>query len=482
MRHFFECAASPEAIQGRTRIQMTCGTGQTLVFAMILSEDLRRNPGGRYVLFVPWRDMLDQVAADLRGFGLQVGLIGDDELRRRRQVDPHVEVIVCTFSSAYLLVGQQFRIKLIDEAHHLDRADYKIKFSRIIRTCIIAMWAAEFSATFQEDKSPPTLQYDLDTAVGDGLVAELVLNVVLLPSPRGDSSTGWSKGLWPADDIARLAAEQRREWAPMLLVYGTSRAAAAGAEALRARGLGAEWLHKKTESSKRDATKAALRGAVIEAICVAGLFTEGTLIGELRTVILVEQNMNSTRIKQVSMRPLCKHGSKIAGNFVVPMSSQASKEDTKALRLVLRPLAELSPQFEQSVRGQRPGPWLRVLGGAGGPVEEAEVLGRLAACLEEEDKPKPVKATRPAPDAGQERALDWLARCRRLQSWADQRVAKQGAEQPRLPRVNSSDVEERSLAVWLAAQRRQHRKGALTEEQVTELEQLQGLPPPLGEK
>eukprot|EP00913_Durusdinium_trenchii_P024821 g23296.t2 len=74
------------------------------------------HPGGHHVIFVPWRDLARQTAAELERLGVKSCIIGDG----CTELDWSAPVIVCVYASAYRLRGNTFRIKIVDEAHHLE--------------------------------------------------------------------------------------------------------------------------------------------------------------------------------------------------------------------------------------------------------------------------------------------------------------------------------------------------------------------------
>lgn len=92
------------------------------------------------MIFVPWRQLALQTFQKLLSCGLRCGMLGDGQ----SACDPTASVVVCVYNSAVRLQGQHFRVKIVDEAHHLNGGFQ----TQVLRYSITAELEAEFTATF----------------------------------------------------------------------------------------------------------------------------------------------------------------------------------------------------------------------------------------------------------------------------------------------------------------------------------------------
>lgn len=460
VKHFFDHAQASG--QHPLRIQMACGTGQTLVYGMIISRDLEAHPYGRHVIFVPWCDLARQTAVQLEAFDLQVGVVGDGTT----EVDLHARVLVCVYASAHRLQGQFFRTKIVDEAHHLSDAN-SLVYRQVIRQRVGAHLTADFSATFKGHNAT-TYNLNLDSAIKQGHVSDFVLTAAFF-SPGADSVTR----------TIQLVAQRRAMWAPLLLVCSRLDQASRCATELTKLGVNAAIIDGNTPTSKREAAKEALRSGALQALCVVNVLNEGTSISELRTVVLTDKRLSQVGLQQVAMRLLGKHSSKPAGNLVVPLELEPSMGFDGVLCRLVSSISAISPVFEQRIRA-RESRWLRaILVEDTGVSESAAVdelmFRRLHTCLtarfparhgKEHLKGQFRHAGQKPPEKGMQLA-EWHAGCKSLGEWVEQHRC--------LPHNGSTIVEEQFLHAWLLALQKRYSKGLLTERQISALVVIPGM-------
>jgi len=110
VQYFFSHAPAASAKGQPLRFHMA--TGRVYVYGMIVSQDLKANPGSRYIVFVPELSNVKPTAAELRTLDLKVGCAGDGSVFLEEDAD----VLVCSYESAKFVQGRQFRIKVVEEA------------------------------------------------------------------------------------------------------------------------------------------------------------------------------------------------------------------------------------------------------------------------------------------------------------------------------------------------------------------------------
>jgi len=523
VEYFFEHVS--EATKGKRplRMQMASGTGKTYVYGMIICRDLRAHPDGQHVIFVPWRDLAWQTAADLKLFGLRVHVIGDGV----RGMPDDTNVVVCIYASACRLQGANFRIKIVDEAHHMGNAAMANSHANLIRNNICAQMEADFTATFHDQRNID-FTYDHDVASEQGYVSDFQITAAFLSSVENIAH------------IATLVAQHCPEWAPMLMVFNRRARAERCAAELAQRGVAAQYIDGKATRNTRVAVKEALRSGTLKVVCVVGLFNEGTSINELRTVFFADMRQSQVNLKQTAMRVTRKHADKSMGNLVVPLVDDEGAEED--LRVLVRSLSAMSPRLKHRIR-ERKTDWFRCVkvdhasdmatGSSSGScssgnqklfmlrmfdrfgkclessasssfanhVEELRVWirqhqklplqnssdpleGPLAAWMQHlrskmrslsEGQLVKLRGVSPLVEQWVKDCLDFAAQCRSLKQWKDhfrRTKAWVAAHNGELPRQGAADEEERDLANWLNMLQKLHRKGDLHEPLLEELRNL----------
>ncbi|CAJ1447515.1 unnamed protein product, partial [Effrenium voratum] len=128
---------------------------------------------------------------------------------------------VCVYASAHLLRGRSFRIKIVDEAHHIEMKG-KSGYSGIIKHGISSELAAHFTATFYLSDQID-FRYDLERALDEGHVCDFMITV-----PVGNTQDIEAMGEWIRTNRERLT--------PMLVVSNRVKRARECAEKLNSLG------------------------------------------------------------------------------------------------------------------------------------------------------------------------------------------------------------------------------------------------------
>ena len=95
-----------------TRIQMACGSGKTRLQAEII-----RYFGGRSIVLVPTRELMQQTNQMLFEYGVPNAKVGTDYTKN---IDMTAATYVCVYNSAWRLSEIAFDTVIIDEAHHAE--------------------------------------------------------------------------------------------------------------------------------------------------------------------------------------------------------------------------------------------------------------------------------------------------------------------------------------------------------------------------
>ncbi|CAK9091824.1 unnamed protein product, partial [Durusdinium trenchii] len=269
-----------------------------------------RNPDGRHVIFVPWRDLARQTAAELARFQIKSCIVGDGFTA----VDPYANVVVCVYASAHHLRGHNFRIKIVDEAHHLEMK-HSSGYTGIIKHRISSELAAHFTATFYLPQNID-FRYDLDKAIQEGHVCDFMITV-----PVGDTHNMESMG--------RFILENRKRLTPVLVALNRVQRAKKFAEVLCKFGLSAKAIDGGLNHTVRHGIKKDLQSGKLDAVSVVNIFNEGTSISELKSVVFMDKRQSAINVKQLAMRVTRLHNTKPFANVVLPLCDRSFDRDVR---------------------------------------------------------------------------------------------------------------------------------------------------------
>eukprot|EP00929_Paragymnodinium_shiwhaense_P033370 TRINITY_DN18329_c0_g1_i3.p1 TRINITY_DN18329_c0_g1~~TRINITY_DN18329_c0_g1_i3.p1 ORF type:complete len:1619 (+),score=391.10 TRINITY_DN18329_c0_g1_i3:78-4934(+) len=426
------------------RFTLTCGTGKTFIYGLIIQRDLQQFPGGKHVVFVPWRDLARQTEREFRAFGFRSCVLGDGT----NEVGD-CDVVVCVYASArrLLLSGLDFRIKLIDEAHHVTDSELAGYAKHI--DVIPAQYCGIFSATFRS-KDHIEFEYGLDQAVEERFIADINLTFPVLP---GNESRVMR--------IAKIAAQHAWQWSPMFVVFNNRAHGLACADAMTAMGAPAAFLDSNTKRFDRERLKDKLRTGELKALAIVGLFNEGTSINELRTVIFGAMRWSPVNAQQLALRVTRLHsikqqGDRIYGNVVLPVLDGWTDE---SFQMVTRAVLNMSNTLRRRVK-DRCSRHVSILGSHGGRASFGDLrdaFDALEPCLVEKPRQTDIFAK-------------WVEKL--------ENFVQQTGRLPQEKRSQAdSDDEEQALCRWLSRQRIRFMDGSLSESSVSMLEKVPCMPP-----
>lgn len=440
--YFFQNAGQAAEQRRPLRFQMACSTGKTFTYGMIIAQDHQTHPDARYVVFVPWRDLGKQTKRELEAFKLSVCLIGDGQ----SDIDPAAIVVVCVYASAHYLRGLQFRIKIVDEAHHLESPVLR-GYTDCIRRDVFGTMAVDFSATFHQS-SCIDFSYDFDQAVREGYVCDFDVTVALLSG--GDRTAA----------IARHVAKCCNEWAPMFVLFNRKDRATLCVEHLAKCGVSARFVDGTASTAMRRAAIEDLTSGTLKAICLVALFNEGISIDELRTVVFADTRHSRVNLQQVAMRVTRLHASKRLGHVVLALDEESVAGDEE-VRDRVRDLSRISPEFEKRLREQDKD-WFRVEVVDVDATRSQDCARVLMAMMCDRFG----KYLSEGPEEG--RTAVFELKLDGLLTWMRQHGGS-------LPDLRSKDMEERTFARWVNRLRRKHQQAQLDENTLRILKSVDGL-------
>eukprot|EP00927_Polykrikos_kofoidii_P023118 TRINITY_DN21392_c0_g1_i3.p1 TRINITY_DN21392_c0_g1~~TRINITY_DN21392_c0_g1_i3.p1 ORF type:complete len:593 (+),score=86.99 TRINITY_DN21392_c0_g1_i3:119-1897(+) len=170
--YFF--AHAPAASSKGQPLRFHMNSGRTYVYSTIISQDLKSNPGSRYVVFVPDQSSVKQAAAEIRSFELKVACVGDGDVF----LEDDTHVFVCSYESASQLNGHRFRIKVVEEANAAKMKQVRQVYESQVRRGIIAELMVHFAVL--DPNRPRPSRGSSNARKGDGDSAN-----------TNDSENGW---------------------------------------------------------------------------------------------------------------------------------------------------------------------------------------------------------------------------------------------------------------------------------------------------
>ena len=113
-----------ENTKKKFRFQLPCGTGKTFIILFMIKKALEEDSESKFLILCPWICLAQQTYKLLTHFeGMRPDFIGDG----KHTVNKDANVIVCVYNSVDYVKKYKFKYKFIDEAHHLEGKDSKLK-------------------------------------------------------------------------------------------------------------------------------------------------------------------------------------------------------------------------------------------------------------------------------------------------------------------------------------------------------------------
>ena len=145
--------------KNKLNFQLPCGTGKTFIMLYIIKKTLEMNNKDKFIIFCPWIELAKQTYKLFKKFKIKTSFIGDGNVNIKKKT----QVIICVNPSVIYIEDINFKYKFIDEAHHLENEDSKIR-EKINQ--INAEKELNFTATFK-NRDEIDYEYTLTEAIKD---------------------------------------------------------------------------------------------------------------------------------------------------------------------------------------------------------------------------------------------------------------------------------------------------------------------------
>jgi len=150
--------------------------------------------------------------------------------------------------------------------------------------------------------------------VRDGYVCNFQMTCLFSPS--------WWGKLSPLTWVLQNA----NTLSPMMLAFGRKAKAQEASRFMNANGLRTQFVDSYMSRETRERVKAGLEHGSLSAVCIVGVFNEGTSINALRTVVFMDVPYTGIKRKQLAMRTSRLHKTKKIGHVVVVVDEKV-KDD-----------------------------------------------------------------------------------------------------------------------------------------------------------
>lgn len=320
-----------ESKENLLKYQLPCGTGKSFIIYNIILRDLEESEESdeKYIIFVPWIDLAIQMKRDATKIGINCCMIGG----MNKKINDECNVIICVNPSVENIPDWDFKYKFIDEAHHLDNEDSKLR-KKIDEIC--SEKTLELSATFKSDEN---IHYEmtLRDAIELGYLCDYVLHIEYFTS--GDK---WKAML----DMIK----NNIMWTPTFIYFNSTEKAKKFAEDLQGIGLIADFLIGTDNKFKRDAIRTKVENYELHILCLCGMYNEGISINNLATVIFADLRHSEINRIQVAMRASRKHKNKSYFRIVLPIIE--SDFDENDMSDLVNTFFRIDPKLKDSFKNK----------------------------------------------------------------------------------------------------------------------------------
>jgi superfamily II DNA or RNA helicase len=309
--------------------QLPCGTGKTYIILYIIKESLKNNKNSKFVVLCPWVDLAKQTFDLFCKFNIKTSFVGDG----KRTFNKKSNVIVCVNRSIQYIRNVEFKYKFIDEAHHVENEDSKIR--QQINT-IKSEKEINLSATYN-DQYNIDFNYSMEQAIDEGYISDYVINIEHFS--KGDKT----------EELIKLI-KKNVSWAPMFIYFNNTDKCIKFSDLLNDENIKSNYLTGSDTMNKRETIKNGIIDGKIKVLCLCGVYNEGISIDNLQTVIFGDLRHSQINKIQIAMRANRLHNNKPYYRIVMPIvDDDFTNNDIKEL---IRTFAKIDPRIKKAIKNR----------------------------------------------------------------------------------------------------------------------------------
>jgi len=233
----------------KIKCQLPCGCGKTYIMLYTIQQELIKNNELKFIIFIPWLDLARQTLNLYEKFDIKCEFIGNGKTELESN---DYNVIICINPSVIHINKKiNFRYKFIDEAHHLENEESKIK-KKIDK--VKSQKEIHFSATFHKTDDLD-FNYSLRKAIDEKWVSDYVLHFSFFnDGDRMDAMINMLKG--------------KPEYFPIFVYFNSTDRCKTFYEKLKENSISSNYLDTKMKEciEKRSKTRIRIDGLDVEDI------------------------------------------------------------------------------------------------------------------------------------------------------------------------------------------------------------------------
>ena len=311
----------------KVKCQLPCGCGKTFIILYTIQQELKEDKDLKFIIFVPWLDLAEQTMKLCEQFCIGCVVIGNGNTK----IEGDYNVIICINPSVTHIDKKiKFRYKFIDEAHHLENNDSKIK-KKIEK--IRADKEIHFSATFRVINDV-NYNYSLRNAINDGWISDYILHLSFFTDGCR------------MDAMIKMIMD-KTEYFPMFVYFNSTDRCKQFYEKLKNENIRADYLDGNSSCKKRLNIKNRLCSDKLDILSLCGVYNEGVSIDNIKTVMFGDLRHSDINKVQIMMRACRLHKSKPFYRVIIPTNDEdMSGSDMKE---IVQTFCKIDPNMRKAI-------------------------------------------------------------------------------------------------------------------------------------
>ena len=311
----------------KVKCQLPCGCGKTFIILYTIQQELKKDKSLKFIIFVPWLDLADQTLRLCKQYNIDTIFIGDGNTK----IKGDYNIIICTNPSViHIDKNIKFRYKFIDEAHHLESSDSKLK-EKIDK--IKSDKDIHFSATFH-DTSDLHYNYPLRSAIDSGWVSDYVLHFSFFnTASRMDAMLNMLK--------------DKHNYFPMFIYFNSTDRCKEFYDKAKVANINSDYLDDGSSTTKRKDVKSRLMSGKLDVLSLCGVYNEGISIDNIKTVMFGDLRYSDINKVQIMMRASRLHNSKPFYRVIIPTTENDMSSDD--MNEIVQTFCKIDPNMKKSI-------------------------------------------------------------------------------------------------------------------------------------
>jgi superfamily II DNA or RNA helicase len=325
--YLVECYNTIISTDTKVKCQLPCGCGKTYIILYTIQQELKQDESLKFIIFVPWLDLANQIQELCKHNKIDTVFIGDG----CTEIKGKYNIIICVNPSVIHISSEiKFRYKFIDEAHHLEGSDSKLK-ENIDK--IKSDKEIHFSATFH-DTSDIHYNYPLRSAIDSGWVSDYVLYFSFFnTTSRMEAMINMLK--------------DKQNYFPMFIYFNSTDRCKEFYDKAKAVKISVDYLDGSSSITKRKDVKSRLISGKLDVLSLCGVYNEGVSIDNIKTVMFGDLRYSDINKIQIMMRASRLHSSKPFYRVIIPATENDMGSDD--MKEIVQTFCKIDSNMKKSI-------------------------------------------------------------------------------------------------------------------------------------